>query len=115
MHLLASQILAESDDFPSKPVFIAIAFAIWIVSSIVSSIRKTNTAKKQQQLKASLGRTRQAIQLPALAQSHPNWKGGKTASARVPGARMSVAKPPVKRTAPRRPPPLPQKAAAPRE
>jgi hypothetical protein len=105
MQPLAFQLLADSDN-PGKPIFIAIVVAIWIIGSIVSSIRKAADAKRIQNEKAGLRATRQAMRLPAMrlpavAQSHPKWQPPKA--------------PIFKKAAKRLPPPLPKKAPAPRE
>jgi hypothetical protein len=108
MQLLLISILADSDS-SGKPFFIAFVIAIWIIGSIVSSIRKATASRSVQQEKASLRATRQAMQLPAVAQSHPRWQ-----PAKVPAHRLlkQPVKRPVKQPASRRPPPIPAKTAA---
>src|SRR3954452_14441352 len=98
MHSLALAILADSDN-PGKPVFIAIVIAIWIIGSIVSSIRKATSSKRIQDEKVKMRATRRAMQLPAVAQSQP-----KRPPPKAPLSRKLVK---------RRPPPLPAKAPAP--
>jgi hypothetical protein len=97
MQLLAILLLAESDN-TAKPIFIALVIAIWIIGSIVSSIRKGTGSKKVQEERARLLATRQAMRLPAVAQSHPKWQPPKVA---------------VKKSSKRRPPPIPPKAPLP--
>jgi len=98
MHSLALAILADSDN-PGKPVFIAIVIAIWIIGSIVSSIRKATSSKRIQDEKVKMRATRRAMQLPAVAQNQP-----KRPPPKAPLSRKLVK---------RRPPPLPAKAPAP--
>jgi hypothetical protein len=107
MQLLAFHLLAADDDFPTKGVFIIIAVAIWIITSIASSVRKATAKTQVQKEQAQLRAVRQAMQSPAPVQARP----------RVAQRRAPVAPPPIKRLFQRRPPPIPNRPpqAPPRE
>lgn len=98
MQPLIQPILAEGD-IPTFPIVLAIAFVVWVVGSIASSVKKVaGQQQKQSQAQAPQRRAgaRSPVVLPALKQSHPRWTG---------------PQPVQKKQQKRRPPPVPKKVA----
>jgi hypothetical protein len=94
MQSLATHLLAVRDE-SGKLIFGALVFVIWVIGSIVSSIKKGADARKVQLEKQKMAATRAAMRLPAVAQAHPKWQPPKA--------------PVSRKAAKRRPPPIPKK------
>ena len=95
MQAFMQHLLAEGD-IPTFPIVLAIAFVVWVVGSIASSVKKVN-AQQQKLRKEQSTAPRGPVVLPALKQTHPNWAGPKPAQKKQPK---------------RRPPPVPKKVTA---
>jgi hypothetical protein len=101
MHSLVSHLLAARDE-TGKFIVGAIVFVVWLIGSIVSSVKKGADARKVQQEKQRMAATRAAMRLPTVPQAQPR----RQQSTMPQQPRMPVSR----KAAKLRPPPIPKKA-----
>jgi hypothetical protein len=101
MHSLAIHLLSARDE-SGKLIVGAIVFVIWLIGSIISSIKKGADARKVQQEKQRMAATRAAMRVPTVPQAQSRRQ--------QPTMPQQPRVPVSRKVAKRRPPPIPKKA-----